>query len=852
MAPATALPSRPTPTPANGKERGSRPAVVVGDINLTNFYHKGAVIANEAGSHAIVVESWGELAGHEPPYGAKVQRCSPAGEPMQNAVVGVLSHVPKTALSVDQPEITSPWAKTTTLVVSKNPKLPSGLNSSDPSLLLVPYGPFFGKELGLLNDEQRKSLAATARRENFKKAVCAAKPFPGANKPQRVRLSEESMRQLLSEQGEVIRGIPLVNAIEEFCGYAPDDVKGPVRKYRVGDQILNLNTAKNSFGSLNDHKFHSLSKERGSSNNAMDIVAAVREMEGTSADFRTIRQGLIRHFNLQPKLDLMFADAVRRENARLSGETLAPAPVPAFTADTVLKEPVEKKPVEEAEVPFDLQTGMPVGSKEMDRGGGFCERPDLWPAARRFLVEERKLDSKLVDHLYEARNLYAARRQFPANPKFPYKSNFQDVIVAPVFGFNSGEVVGVDTKPLPRKPGEKTEGRNHGKTGQGAFMFGTWGEETKRVVLTEGFIKGIAWFQLHREQMQIGPETCVMSRSGAKPTLEIIPRLKALGAEAIVAYDNDFTGRQKSKAFYDECLKQGVPCREMFVEPSEVTAVISHEKVEGLNDSERAKQTAASIVEFAESQGLPWAYDKALERTDITAIRLPNTAAVINHLEEHLKADRALGNRDYQSRAKGLSEFQQQKLEKRRWLKVEIHHKDWDDIVRKGALRPELCTELPGVIAQPEARATPPSQWESAGAGQDLKRGFLVSRPEKSGQVARQIFSVGTLDAIYDLQLDHAAETALAQITSAEAPSPAVIAQGPEIRLVALGDNSGNPLDLSPLGPKPITLHPSPAAVLHSWHNPSKPVMIESLVRLRRVAGLPTPMPSPVIEPERD
>ena len=846
-----ATPPLPTRKPAStGKRRKERPAIVAGDINLADFYHEGAVIANAGGTHILIVEGWRELPDNTPAYGAKVQRCSPAGEPLPNAPVGVLGQIPKTALSIYDPDETSPWAQATTLVRSKVARLPAGLKSSDPSLLLVPYGPFFGKPVGSLSDEQRKNLATTARKEDFKQAILDARPLPGANHApkNRVRLSEDAMRQLLHEQGEVIRGIPLVNVIEEFCGYAPDGVKGPVRKYRVGDQIINLNTAKNSFGSLNDHKFKSLSKDRGSSNNAMDMVAAVREIEGVGADFRSIRQGLILHFNLQPKLDLMFADALKQESARLAGEKLPAAPRPSFVSDTELKEPMAKKSVEDEEVPFDLMTGLAVGSTEQDRGGGFSERPDLWPAARRFLVDERKLDPALVDHLYDARNLYAARRQFPASTKFPYKTNHQDVIVAPVFGFRTGEVVGVDTKPLPRKPGEKTEGRNHGKTGQGAFMFGSWGEETRRVVLCEGFIKAIAWLQLHREEMRIGPETCVMARSGAKPTLEIIPRLKELGAAAIVAYDNDYTGRQKSRAFFDECTKQGVQCREMFVEPSEVTALISHEAVEGLNDPARAKETAANLIQFAESKGIAWAYDQEFERPGVSAIRLPNTEEVINHLEDYLRVDRALGNRDYQARAKGLSEAQQQKLEKRRWLKVEIHHKDWDDITRQGAFTPTLGkVPVSPVIPAPESAPLP-----AVGVGviRDWQRGFIVSRMDKNGPGPRQIFSVGTADAIYDLELDPAATKALAKIAPGNSSNPAVIANGSRRTLVALGDSAGEAIELARLGPNPVVLKPSPNDIRHNWLNPTKPANREALAQLRS-EGIPTPLSEPGREPGR-
>jgi len=837
----------------------------VGDVNLSAFYHQGAVIVNNQGSHLLITEAWGEIADVDPPYGAHVVRCNAVGEVDQNATSGVLSHIPKTALSVDDPKKTTPWCQVTTLVKSCNPSCPAGLESNNPSLLLVPYGPDYGQAIGLLSVEGRAMLAKTARSPAFRLAIENAQSLPGAKqeKKPRIKLSDEAMKHLLGQQGEVIRGIPLVSVIEDFCGYAPDNVKGAVRKYRVGNEFINLNIEKNSFGSLNDFTFKSLSKGRGSTNNAMDMVAAVREMEGVGADFRSIREALIRHYNLQSQLDLMYEDAVRQEAARAVGIILPAGPTPIVTRANELKHAQSKQPAEEAEIPFDLKTGMPVGSKEVDRGGGFVERESLWPTARKYLVEERKLDPLLVDYLYDSKNLYAARRQFQDGSKFPHKKNFQDVIVAPIFGFRTHQIVGVDTKPLPQFPGEKTEGRNHGKTGQGAFMFGTWGDQTKRVVLTEGFIKGIAWLQHHREALGIGEETCVMSRSGAKPTLEIVPRLKELGAEAIVAYDNDFTGRQKSKAFYNECVKQGVPCREMFVEPAEVKVSISHEKIEGLNDPARAIEVERSIVEFAVQAGLEPVVEtsSAVENVKpaITWVKLPNTAAVIDFLEEIQKSDRALSNKDYQERAKGLNDFQRQKLEKRRWVRLELINKDWDDVVKKGPWSQRLHPPAglaslppPPPPPPPDPPLPPPLIQEEAEITlfQDsLQRGLLVSRQDQATEIGQPIFSIATADAIYDLALSPEGLDAFKMIAVPEQPNPAIITVGRKRTLVSLADQDGRAVDLSAIETGPIALTPAPEQVDQAWRNPAKPAVMEAVERLRRLARVPAPCPSH--KPER-
>src|ERR1017187_4378278 len=193
------------------------------------------------------------------------------------------------------------------------------------------------------------------------------------------------MRQLLKTHGELIRSVPLVSVIEDYCGYAPENVTGRLRKYRIGSELLNLNTGKNSFGSLNDYQFKSLSKARGSSNNAMDLVAAVREMEGSQADFKVIRDGLVRHFNLQTQLDQMFEDARKREaEARKNGKPVEYAPAPKAVVNGAMKDAVGKQPGDEPEIPFDLAKGVQTGSTETDRGGGFAEREDLWPSARKY------------------------------------------------------------------------------------------------------------------------------------------------------------------------------------------------------------------------------------------------------------------------------------------------------------------------------------------------------------------------------------------------------------------------------------------------------------------------------------
>lgn len=871
--------------PAKEQERApARPAIRMGEIDLEAFYHEGAVIKSAAGEHLLLVSGWGMQEGAKNGPAAQAVRCTPDGVAIAGAKPGLLDHVPASFLAhPSRARAANAWTQAVTVLKSRNASIPDAISSTDPSLLLVPYGPHFGKMLGSLGPSQRKVLAQLARQKDFKDAIEKAQPLPGAptsaQEQESGRLSKEGMRTLLHQQGELIRSLPMVTVIEQFCGYAPDEISGKTRKYRIGSEFINLNTARNSFGSLNEYKFKTLKKDRGSSNNAIDIVAGVREMEGMPVDFGAIRESLIRHFQLQPQLDSMFKDALAAERKAIrEGKNVEYAPAPKVDVGGDLKSAAGKAAEEEKEIPFNLATGTQEDASEEDiknaqmRGGGFPEREDLWPAARKYLVEERRLAPELIDYLYAHRNLYAARRQFPVNPSYPYRRHHEDVIVAPVIGFKTAQVVGVDTKPLPLKPGEKTDGRNHGKTGQGAFMFGTWGPETERVILTEGFIKGIAFLQLHRKSLRIGPETCVMSRSGAKPTLEIIPQLKERKARAIVAYDNDFVGRDKARKFYEECLKQGVPCEQMFVEPSEVTLSISQNELPGYHSKARAQSIEQQVLQFASANNVPWAFEREQEAEGYRSIRMPNTEQVINFLEGQLNDDRRLSGQEYQSRAKGLSFEEQRKMEKRRWLKLSIHSKDWDDILKKGAHQPRIpewqgpvvpTAPMPPapVVASPVAEKTlpaapqttvatapaksVPSAPESAPTappGGSVSRssatvvdGLLVARQSANGTV----YSVGVAGAIYDIALTEAQHASAASLFDDELPRDARVVVGDKTQVVGIRNIDGTMCDTE------FEVSPAPDAIQRAWKNPRNPSIIDAQRRLQPPPAMRPPPPPP-------
>lgn len=671
-----------------------RGRIPLGAIPYHEFYHVGAVVRNLKGEHVKIL-GVADDAEHVI-TGWKATNTDPAGAPLNPKDEPILIGPPQTVwLKAARTSDLRSWGGPVQMVKSSNPKIPDGTRSTDPSLMLVPYGPHFGRPLGALTPVEREALLKTASNPHIAGVIRSSRNVPEFGSIGSVntsKLPKERMDEVVRSQGVVVRSIPLVTVMEQFCGYAPEEIRGSMRKYRVGSELLQINAAKNQFGSLNEFTFKTLRKPRGSTNNALDLVAGVREMEGRAVDWAEIRSQLVSHFNLQPQLDQIFQDALARERR---GEK-APLPVAeANVPQAPLKQAVHTHSAEE-EVEFDLAAGVLTTATAEDRerakviGGGFAEREDLWPKARQYLVEERGLPPEVIDYLYEARNLYAARRTFPSRQKFPLRANYEDVIVAPVFGFQTGKIVGLDTKPIPREPGERTEGRNHGKTSQGAFMFGTWGPETRKVVVTEAFIKGIAFFHLHRDALKLGTDCCIMARSGAKPTLEIVPMLKARGCEAIVANDNDFTGRVKARAFKEECDRVGVPCIEMFVEPAEVTVTFSHQEHGELHTRKRAQMLEENLVAWASNNGVPWAFDRELQNDTTRAIRLPNTRDVILELETYLQDDRRLSGLDFQQRAKGLDEGAASRLERHRWVKVHHHHKDWDDLLKMGPLVPRI------------------------------------------------------------------------------------------------------------------------------------------------------------------
>lgn len=823
----------------------SRPRrkIQTGEIALSAFFHPGAVISNRAGHFLRITEGW-----DSEKLRALGNPCDQQGNPLNQSIV-TLDHPPATAI-LKTSASSSAWTGILKIVSSSHPGIPSGLTSADPELLVIPFGPHLGKPAGALDQSIREAIAKTAINAKFGIEIKRAETVPEMQRefgPSSSRLSDAAKRDLIRAQGMIVRSIPLVDVIERFCNYAPDEVKGDLRKYRVGSELINLNTKENAFGSLNGYDFKCLNRPRGSRNNSMDMVAAVRELEGSQPDFGRIREELIAHYGLKPQLDALFQQALSNQRAGKQAPLVSNTGIqiadPKSAAEKIDGDP-------EAEIEFNLATGLPVTatadeiSEAAKRGGGFLSRDDLWPKAKHYLCDVRGLDPEVIDYLHDAGQLYASRRTFPPNPRYPHRPNFQDVIVAPIMGFTSDKVVGVDTKPIPKNDTDKTNGRNHGKTSQGAFMFGQWGPEVKRVIVTESFIKGIAFYQLHRDELKIGEETCILCRSGAKPSTEIIPLLKEWGAEAIVANDNDYVGREKAEQFKKACDEAGVKCSEMFVGPSEVTLAIAKKESPGYHDKSRIVSLEKNLTTWADSQGIAYARVPETESQNATSIRLPNTKEVIFKIEEIMREERQIRNAQYQEVAKNASQRERSRIEKSKWVTVQLHGKDWDEVLKEGP--PKLM--IPSLKRDGQDQNNHPVQHQTslaphrAPSQQKRKWALIVKRPNG----ADHAFSVASSKGIMDIVPGDGGNEILSRLCQEQDPPKALVQiERSKGRILRIETNSETIEESKFSG---MTLQVPPKEIVSDWNTKlSRPyrLRLEALENhVGREADLPHNSPS--------
>lgn len=153
-------------------------------------------------------------------------------------------------------------------------------------------------------------------------------------------------------------------------------------------------------------------------------------------------------------------------------------------------------------------------------------------SGRRYLIQNRKLDAKLVDQLYNEGAVYATKNKNHTNIVFTNKH--QDL----------AEIVGM----YSMSNGKKFAGLASGSNLNSGSVRLQNGENPKTLVLVEGGIDAISYKQM------FDGDYIVMSTAGARFEGAFIDKALNTGWEVICAYDND----QKGNKAYEQ-LKQKYP-----------------------------------------------------------------------------------------------------------------------------------------------------------------------------------------------------------------------------------------------------------------------------------------------------
>ncbi len=169
--------------------------IIVGEIDLPQFFHKGAVILDSYWKeHDLVLRAWDES--KESGGDVEVIKCDELGNPLPDAKPRTHSTRPRTFLGGMGGQGTGDI-----IVKSQHPLIPHGTNSEDPNLILVPFGPFSGAMLGELSQAQLEAVKARTTSAGLKAALEGARPWkpepsPKMAEPPREEPAEEVPIQL--------------------------------------------------------------------------------------------------------------------------------------------------------------------------------------------------------------------------------------------------------------------------------------------------------------------------------------------------------------------------------------------------------------------------------------------------------------------------------------------------------------------------------------------------------------------------------------------------------------------------------------------------------------------------------
>lgn len=306
--------------------------------------------------------------------------------------------------------------------------------------------------------------------------------------PSNGRRSDAEIHARQHEMNRAVRDLPLEDVAERFLGLTPKEVTRTHRIYHVGDSLLNIDLRKQSWGFLNGIKLQCLRGRGGSTANAIDLVAGVREVSGHPVQFMALREEL-------------------RQWASI------PAPTGPIT-------PRPAAPIQKREPTPEKRCVLPA------------EDPSLWDQVRAFLVEQRKLAPEIVDAAHDLGLIYPTL-QTPAPGS---KGRPHPAVVFVAQGPESGQAVSFQTKPLPQGT-YKPKGLSGPDIGTGLFTIGSLTDTTTSIVVVEGPIDALAYVQLHGDTLPAS--ALVVATFGVRTPTRLMDVCKSRGIQPLWTFAMD-------------------------------------------------------------------------------------------------------------------------------------------------------------------------------------------------------------------------------------------------------------------------------------------------------------------------
>lgn len=245
------------------------------------------------------------------------------------------------------------------------------------------------------------------------------------------------------------------------------------------------------------------------------------------------------------------------------------------------------------------------------------KEPKEWPLpqfskkhhdeAKKYLTG-RGFDPDFVDKLIESRVVYPAviwkknKRPDAKRPFFNFKN-----LVFPVTSLGEGKVTGVSTRSLT-----DASKINEGNKEASAFQINPYGENTKRIVLTESPIEALSYYQQH----QPDPSVTIVGQSGTSVPLWFLYEAgKERGCVIQSSLNNDIPARLASGKNRKFCQAHGIKFEEKVPDAGEVEML--------LDDTESNRNLIQELIGISESKNTSLLCKKS--PTGEYKLRLDNT-----------------------------------------------------------------------------------------------------------------------------------------------------------------------------------------------------------------------------------